>query len=91
MGWRLFEPYRLRQAQVSVQSVQKLAVGRLSAAASVQVVFQKRQAALVLQFVQVLALVWACWAEFGFFLPLGAAGPAADKACLELRLECRLN
>ena len=58
--------------------------------ASVQVVFQE-PVALELQFVQVLALVWACWAEFGFFLPWGAAGLAADKACLKLRLECRLN
>lgn len=58
--------------------------------ASVQVVFQE-PAALELQFVQVLALVWACWAEFGFFLPWGATGLAADKACSELRLERRLN
>lgn len=56
-----------------------------------RVVFQERKAALKLQFVQVLALVWACWAEFGFFLPWGATGPAADKACLKSRLERRLN
>lgn len=77
--------------QASVQPVQKLTVAHLSAAASVQVVFQERKAALELQFVQVLALVWACWAEFGFFLPWGATGLAADKACLKSRLECRLN
>lgn len=77
--------------QASAQSVQKLTVVHLSAAASVQVVFQARQAALELQFVQVLALVWVCWAEFGFFLPWGATGPVADKACLESRLEYRLN
>lgn len=91
MGWRLFEPYRLRQAQVSVQPVQKLKVAHLSVAAFVRVVFQERQAALELQFVQVLAVLEKCWVRSLFSLPWGATGLAADKACLESRLECRLN
>jgi len=91
VGWRLFEPYRLRQAQVSVQPFQKLKVAHSSVAAFVRVVFQERQAALELQFVQVLAVLEKCWVRSLFSLPWGATGLAADKACLESRLECRLN
>jgi hypothetical protein len=92
VGWGLVGRCRLwGRVQASVQPVQKLTVAHLSAAAAVQVVFQEWKAALARQSVPFLAVLEKCWARSLFSLPWGAAGLAADKACLESRLECRLN